>query len=56
MQIFLVTREASKVKTLDIDKSDTIEVVKNFIDLRFGINSSQQRWAVMESEKIPRLK
>ena len=53
MQIFVVTREASKVKTLDIDTSDSIEVIKAFIDLKIGVESSQQRWAVMESEKIP---
>ena len=53
MQIFVVTREASKVKTLDIDTSDSIEVIKAFIDLKIGVDSSQQRWAVMESEKIP---
>jgi len=41
MQIFVVTREASKVKTLDIDTSDSIEVIKAFIDLKIGVESSQ---------------
>ena len=45
--------DARKVKTLDIDTSDSIEVIKAFIDLKIGVESSQQRWAVMESEKIP---
>ena len=53
MQIFVVTREASNIKTLDIDPSYPVKVIKAFIDLRLGINSSQQRWAIVESKKSP---
>ena len=53
MQIFVVPREASNIKTLDIDPSYPVKVIKAFIDLRLGINSSQQRWAIVESKKSP---